>query len=212
MGVRKVLRSDVDDVAGIFIRAFPESVRHYYGARVPPIDGFRDIFAFLSQAERGNFLVYEESGAVLGYVVVPKTMGRVWAKAVLGGHVFVWALKWMAGRYGISPTRIAMILGNKLLFAAYSGEQLLHGHAQVLSVAVDPSAQGRGIGRQLVQAGLELLRGQGVRTVKLEVRPDNEPAKHVYSSLGFREVGKSRDSQGHWTVMIAHLQQDPQSS
>ena len=104
MGVRKVLRSDVDDVAGIFIRAFPESVRHYYGARVPPIDGFRDIFAFLSQAERGNLLVYEESGTVLGYVVVPKTMGRVWAKAVLGGHVFVWALKWMAGRYGISPT------------------------------------------------------------------------------------------------------------
>jgi len=105
-----------------------------------------------------------------------------------------------------------MILGNKLLFAAYSGEQLLRGHAQVLSVAVDPSAQGRGIGKQLVQAGLELLRRQGVRTVKLEVRPDNEPAKHVYSSLGFREVGESRDSQGEWTVMIAHLQQDPQSS
>ncbi len=209
MGVRKVLRSDVDDVAGIFIRAFPESVRHYYGASAPPIDGFRDIFAFLSQAERENFLVYEESGAVLGYAVVPRSMGRVWAKAVLGGRVFVWAFKWMAGRYGIPPTRIATILGNKLLFAAYSGEQLLRGHAQVLSVAVDPSAQGRGIGRQLVQAGLELLRGQGVRTVKLEVRPDNEPARRIYSNLGFCEAGKSRDSQGQWIVMIAHLQPGP---
>lgn len=210
--MRKVLRSDIDDVARIFIRAFPESVRHYYGANAPPIDGFRDIFAFLSQTERENFLVYEESGAVLGYVVVPRSMGRLWARAMLGGHVFVWAFKWMAGEYGISPRRIATILANKLLFAGYSGEQLLRGHAQVLSAAVDPSAQGRGIGRQLVQAGLELLRRQGVRTVKLEVRPDNEPAKRVYSNLGFREVGKSRDSQGQWTVMIAHLQPGRQSS
>lgn len=203
--MRRVKSSDVDDVAGIFIRAFPESVRHYYETSAPPIDGFRDIFAFLSRAERENFLVYEESRAVLGYIVVPKTMARVWSKAVLGGHVFVWALKWMAGRYGISPARMATILGNKVLFAAYSGEQLLKGHAQVLSVAVDPSAQGRGIGRQLVEAGLALLHGQGVRTVKLEVRPDNEPAKHLYSSLGFRETGKSRDSQGEWTVMVACL-------
>jgi ribosomal-protein-alanine N-acetyltransferase len=70
---------------------------------------------------------------------------------------------------------------------------------------VAPSAQGRGIGRQLVQAGLELLRRQGARTVKLEVRPGNERAKRIYSSLGFREAGKSRDSQGDWSVMIAQL-------
>ena len=212
MGIRPVRDSDVPVVAGIFIRAFPESVRHYYGAGAPPIHGFRDIFAFLSQAERENFLVYEESEGVLGYVVVPKTMGLVWAKALFGGHVFLWAFRWMMGRYGIPFSRVARILGNKLLFAAYSSEQLLHGHAQVLSVAVAPSAQGRGIGRQLVQAGLELLRRQGVRTVKLEVRPDNEPARRIYSSLGFGEAGKSRDSQGEWMVMIAHLQPDPQSS
>ena len=212
MGTRPVHDADVPTVADIFIRAFPESVRHYYGASIPPIAGFRDIFAFLARAERDNFLVYEESGAVVGYVVVPRTMGRVWAKALFGGHVFLWAFRWMTGSYGISFSRIARILGNKLLFAAYSGGQLLRRHAQVLSVAVDPGAQGRGIGRQLVQAGLELLRRQGVRTVKLEVRPNNEPAKRLYSSLGFREAGKSRDSQGQWTVMTAHLQPDPQSS
>ncbi len=205
MGTRPVHDADVPTVADIFIRAFPESVRHYYGASIPPIAGFRDIFAFLARAERDNFLVYEESGAVVGYVVVPRTMGRVWAKALFGVHVFLWVLKWMLGIYGISFSRIARILGNKLLFAAYSSEQLLHGHAQVLSVAVAPSAQGRGIGRQLVQAGLELLRRQGARTVKLEVRPGNERAKRIYSSLGFREAGKSRDSQGEWSVMIAQL-------
>ncbi len=177
MGIRPVRDSDVSVVARIFIHAFPES----------------------------NFLVYEKSEGVLGYVVVPRSMGRVWAKVVLGGQVFLWALKWMVGKYGISPVRIATILGNKLLFAAYSGGQLLRGRAQVLSVAVDPSAQGSGIGRQLVHAGLDLLRRQGVGTLKLEVRPDNEPARRLYSSLGFRETGRSRDSQGEWTVMVAHL-------
>jgi len=212
VGVRSVLDSDVDDIASIFIRAFPESVRHYYGASPPPVAGFRDIFAFLSRAQRRNFLVYEECGVVLGYVIVPRTMGRVWAKALLGGYVFLWVAKWLSGRYGISFRRARTILANKLLFAGYSGEQLLRGHAQVLSVAVDPRAQGRGIGRQLIQAGLALLRQQGACTVKLEVRPGNEPARRIYSSLGFREAGRSRDSQGQWIVMVAHLEPDPRTS
>lgn len=205
VGVRLVLGSDVDDVARIFIRAFPESVAHYYGSGSPPVAGFHDIFAFLARAEHRNFLVYEEGGAVVGYVVVPRTMGRVWAKAVLGGYVFLWVGKWLAGRYGISLRRAATILANKALFAGYGGEQLLRGYAQVLSVAVDPRARGRGIGRQLVQAGLELLRSQGASTVKLEVRPGNEPARRMYLRLGFRETGRSRDSQGEWIVMAAHL-------
>lgn len=205
MGIRHVDGSDIAAIASIFMSAFPESMSHYYPGKPAPAKPFRDIYAFLAAAEHSNFLVYEESGEVLGYIVVPRSMGLVWAKSILSGYLFLWAFNWITGRYHLSLPRALTILQNKLLFAAHSFGRFPREHAQVLSVAVAPKAQGRGIGRKLVQAGLDLLRSQGVSAVKLEVRPENAPARRIYASLGFKEVGVSYDSQGEWIVMTAHL-------
>lgn len=64
--------------------------------------------------------------------------------------------------------------------------------AELLSVAVDPEARGRGLGRRLVEDGLERVREEGARTCYLEVRPANEPARSLYRSLGFRRIGRRR--------------------
>lgn len=205
MGIRPVESSDIAAIASIFISAFPESIDHYYRGKTAPAKPFQDIYAFLAAAEHSNFLVYEESGQVLGYIVVPKSMGLLWIKSILSGHLFIFVFNWIAGRYGLNIPRALTILGNKLLFSAHSFGRFARGHAQVLSVAVAPKAQGRGIGRKLVQAGLDLLRTQGISRVKLEVRPENAPARRIYASLGFEEIGVSRDSQGEWVVMTAHL-------
>ena len=50
-------------------------------------------------------------------------------------------------------------------------------------------ARGRGLGRALVVALLERLRGQGARRVSLEVRSRNAPAIALYRSLGFENEG-----------------------
>jgi ribosomal-protein-alanine N-acetyltransferase len=205
VGIRPVESSDIAAIASIFISAFPESIEHYYRGKPAPAKPFRDIYSFLAAAEHSNFLVYEESGEVLGYIVVPRNMGLVWIKSILTGHLILWAFNWVSGQYGLSLPRVITILGNKLVFAAHSLGQFARGHAQVLSVAVAPKAQGRGVGRKLVQAGLDLLRSQGVSRVKLEVRPENAPARRIYSRLGFGEVGVSYDSQGKWVVMTTHL-------
>ena len=52
-------------------------------------------------------------------------------------------------------------------------------------VAVDPDFQGRGLGRQLVLAGLAWLCERGVSTGMLYVDHDNESARRLYFSLGF---------------------------
>jgi len=52
-------------------------------------------------------------------------------------------------------------------------------------VGIDPSAQGRGLGRLLTLAGLHHLASMGVAEVLLYVESDNRPAVHVYSGLGF---------------------------
>ncbi len=56
---------------------------------------------------------------------------------------------------------------------------------EVYVVAVDPAAQGRGLGRALTAAGLAHLASLGVRRIILYVESDNAPAIATYSRLGF---------------------------
>ncbi len=56
---------------------------------------------------------------------------------------------------------------------------------EVYVVGIDPTAQGRGLGRTLTLAGLHHLAGVGVREVLLYVESDNAPARRVYERLGF---------------------------
>lgn len=62
----------------------------------------------------------------------------------------------------------------------------------ILSLAVAPAARGQGLGRQLLRAAVNALEGQGCRRIKLTVLPDN-PALHLYQSLGFAEAGREED-------------------
>ena len=64
--------------------------------------------------------------------------------------------------------------------------------AEVYRVAVRPDARRRGIGLALMGA-LELrFAGQGCGRFYLEVRASNAPARHLYESLGYEEVGVRR--------------------
>ena len=56
---------------------------------------------------------------------------------------------------------------------------------EVYVVAIDPAAQGQGLGKVLTLAGLHHLRDLGLSEVLLYVESDNAPAVRVYSGLGF---------------------------
>ncbi|WP_280334304.1 mycothiol synthase [Nocardia wallacei] len=56
---------------------------------------------------------------------------------------------------------------------------------EVYVVAVDPAAQGRGLGRLLTLAGLHYLRDRGLDEVLLYTEADNTAAVHTYTRLGF---------------------------
>jgi mycothiol synthase len=56
---------------------------------------------------------------------------------------------------------------------------------EVYVVAIDPAAQGQGLGKVLTLAGLEHLHQLGLSEVLLYVESDNAPAVRVYSGLGF---------------------------
>ncbi len=56
---------------------------------------------------------------------------------------------------------------------------------EVYVVAIDPAAQGRGLGRLLTLAGLHHLRERALPEVLLYTEADNTAAVHTYTRLGF---------------------------
>jgi RimJ/RimL family protein N-acetyltransferase len=63
----------------------------------------------------------------------------------------------------------------------------------VNGVAVDPSRQGRGIGRVLMEAAITEARRRGARRLTLRVFSPNERARRLYESVGFVVEGVLRD-------------------
>jgi ribosomal-protein-alanine N-acetyltransferase len=106
-----------------------------------------------------GFLVGEENGRIVGYILV--------------------GLK--------SPSFFSRLeRRTKLLFGLERGDEdpdLHIGH--VMNLAVDPSYRHRGLGTELLRAGLAYLKGLGARLVELEVRTANEEAIRLYRRFGF---------------------------
>ncbi|MFY9806942.1 MAG: mycothiol synthase, partial [Pseudonocardiaceae bacterium] len=59
------------------------------------------------------------------------------------------------------------------------------GVGEIYVLAVDPAAQGTGVGGALTVAGLAHLRERGVHEAILYVESDNTAALHTYRKLGF---------------------------
>jgi ribosomal protein S18 acetylase RimI-like enzyme len=67
-------------------------------------------------------------------------------------------------------------------------EHAREGEAVIRMLAVDPAAQGRGVGSLLVGACLDLARSEGRRAVFLHSLPVMAAAQRIYKRFGFRRV------------------------
>jgi len=80
----------------------------------------------------------------------------------------------------------------------YEGPQGIAGHGimsvavgecHILNICVHPDHQRRGLGEGMVYFLLDLARQKKARMALLEVRVSNAAAYHLYTKLGFDEVG-----------------------
>jgi putative acetyltransferase len=67
---------------------------------------------------------------------------------------------------------------------------------------LDPSARGKGLGRQLIERSLDYAREYGYRQVYIETMPELRKAMSVYEKYGFRYLDGPMGNTGHFGCSI----------
>jgi ribosomal-protein-alanine N-acetyltransferase len=73
---------------------------------------------------------------------------------------------------------------------AFAGLFVLPPDADVQTVAVAPSHQGRGLARSMLEQLVSQAEVHGVTHTLLEVREDNESALRLYGRMGFEQISR----------------------
>ncbi len=74
------------------------------------------------------------------------------------------------------------------------------GQAHLRLLGVVPEAQGRGVGRRLMEAAAGCARAAGKRRLTLGTMPENTAARHLYETLGYRAGDRVEFAPGRWAV------------
>ena len=98
-----------------------------------------------------------------------------------------------------SENSIASELGNRLSHwlvaldgekvVGYVGSQTVLGETDMMNIAVHPDYRKQGIATELIETLIQVLKERGSHSLMLEVRESNDPAKELYSKMGFELVG-----------------------
>ena len=65
--------------------------------------------------------------------------------------------------------------------------------AELISIAVDPAARGKGAASVLMQSTLRRLRRRGIPRVSLMVKVTNDPARRFYEKWGFTRLRRIKE-------------------
>ncbi|MHB8129912.1 MAG: GNAT family N-acetyltransferase [Mobilitalea sp.] len=73
--------------------------------------------------------------------------------------------------------------------------------AVIHRLCVHPSAQGTGIGKQMMKDSEELIQSNGYESIRLDTFSNNRFARHLYESLGYTYVGEVTFRKGLFYLM-----------
>ncbi|MGQ9735291.1 MAG: GNAT family N-acetyltransferase [Thermaceae bacterium] len=125
--------------------------------------------------------VWEEQGEILGYILgschprpLLVDLLRRLPLLLLKILLFTYGPPWPYLRYLL---RLLLYPNPKAPYQEYPAH---------LHIAVDPKAQGQGLGQKLMEAFIDCLKTQGIPGVQLSTTRKNEAARRLYQKMGFR--------------------------
>jgi ribosomal protein S18 acetylase RimI-like enzyme len=198
--VRDAVPTDLDRVARLHVDAFPDSVLGHLGVEAVrrnylwQMEGPHDLTALVGLSDG------EVSGFLFGGVFRGSTIGFVkkekWFLASqVARHPTV-----LLGRMGWDRIGLALrLIGTRWQAPTPTPEvpdAVPVSSFGVLAIAVDPRAQGQGVGRALMEVAMARATAAGFESMHLSVHPDNASALAFYRSIGWTELP---DPDGRWT-------------
>lgn len=78
-------------------------------------------------------------------------------------------------------------------------------YAVIHTLAVDPAAKGKGVGRRMVEFCISHGKQRGYKALRMDVVPENLPAIRLYESLGFTFAGQVDLERNHPEIPLFSL-------
>jgi len=174
--VSGMTRADLRDVVAVHLRSFPGFFLSQMGSRF-----LLCLYDELLGTPSGIALVCKQGHKLLGFVAgTAEPRGFYKRLLVRKGHRFALA--------SVLPVLRDPMIVPRLLNALRKTKEEADGEVcgLLMSIAVDPEAQARGIGAALVQEFLAECKKRGLSSVHLTTdQLGNDGANHFYSKLGF---------------------------
>ena len=103
------------------------------------------------------------------------------------------AARWSREQYSrVVESGLVLVADDKETVAGFICAQGVAGEWEIENIVVAESSRRRGIGNTLVSELLKQIGSRSGRTVYLEVRESNHPARCLYQKHGFVEIGLRR--------------------
>ncbi len=122
--------------------------------------------------------------------IIPMNEGHISQIALLEKECFAdpWSEKSIASEL-TNPLSLWLVAQKGDTLLGYVGSQTCLDETDMMNIAVSPAFRRQGVAKALIEALVAALQKQGSQRLTLEVRASNTPARQLYESLGFSQVG-----------------------
>ena len=180
MNIRKATINDVDSIVEIHLDAFKGFFLTSLGS------AFLKFYytCFLKSSETVT-MVAEEEDMVYGFSASTKVC-KGFNSRLIKNNLFTFGMLSLKMLF-TSPKALIRLAKN--LTKTGEGVEDNEDYAELYSIGVSKSAQGKGVGKKLLAASEEILKKEGVRRVSLTTDFDhNEQAVGFYHSMGYETL------------------------